>query len=134
MKYLLLAAAAVIAAPLSAQEAPMASADQSAPMTDAAPAPDASTAPDAMTPAAPTADQMAAPTPMAAPADPNAADPAGGYQPSAPAISGPVAPGATVVFRPAMTPDQAYPAPAPLKSYPVCKRGQYDNCKNPGGR
>ena len=61
------------------------------------------------------------------------ADPKGGYQPSTPPIVGTPEPGATVVFVPnTQTPSQAYPAPAPLASYPICKRGQYDKCRQRG--
>jgi len=37
-------------------------------------------------------------------------------------------PGATVVFKEAPPPDVAFPPPAPLAKYPVCKRGQFDKC------
>lgn len=57
-----------------------------------------------------------------------------GYQPSQPPMSGPMVPGATVRFQPSMSPDQAFPPPAPLASYPICKRGQYDKCMQRGGR
>ena len=60
-------------------------------------------------------------------------DPKGGYQPSGPLFSAPPAPGQTVIFVPStQTPSQAYPAPAPLASYPICKRGQFDKCRNRG--
>lgn len=62
------------------------------------------------------------------------ADPAGGYQPTQPAMSGTMQPGATVRFQQAQSPDQAYPAPAPMAHYPVCKKGQYDKCIERGGR
>lgn len=55
-------------------------------------------------------------------------DPVGGYQPSGQALSAPLSPGQTATFQPAQSPDQAYPAPAPLASYPVCKAGQFDKC------
>jgi hypothetical protein len=58
----------------------------------------------------------------------SAGDPVGGYQPAGPALSGTATPGAPVTFRAAQTPDQAFPAPAPLASYPICKAGQFDNC------
>ena len=61
-------------------------------------------------------------------------DPTGGYQPSTPTLSGSPLPGQQVIFRQGMSPDQAYPAPAPLAEYPVCTRGQTDKCRNPGGR
>lgn len=65
--------------------------------------------------------------------DPNAPDPAGGYQPTTTASSGPAQPGAPVRFQQPPSVDQAYPAPAPLSSYPVCKKGQYDNCMQASG-
>ncbi|MES2058019.1 MAG: hypothetical protein V4564_18925 [Pseudomonadota bacterium] len=92
MKLILLAAAALIAAPAMAQDA----AQQAAPATSAGSSP-------------------------------------GGYGPTGSALSGPVQPGATVVFRQAPSPDQAYPAPAPLAKYPPCKRGQTDHCMQRGG-
>lgn len=60
-------------------------------------------------------------------------DPKGGYQPTTPLFSGTPQPGQTVIFVPnSQTPTQAYPPPAPLASYPICKRGQYDNCRQRG--
>jgi len=59
---------------------------------------------------------------------------AGGYQPAQPPMAAPPAPGAPVVFQQAPSPSQAYPAPAPLKSYPICKKGQYDQCRQRGGK
>ena len=55
----------------------------------------------------------------------SAGDPPGGY---APPPTPPPPPGATVVFQPAPPPDVAFPPPAPLASYPPCKRGQFDKC------
>lgn len=155
MKFILLAAAAVIAMPAIAQtsgstgtSSPMSNSGQvpatqsGAPATDPAapppatmpaPMPQAPMQPDPSTttsPAAPPAAPMSAPMP----AQTTGGDPVGGYQPSAPALSGPVTPGATVVFQAAQSPDQAYPAPAPLAKYPVCKKGQYDKCIQRGGR
>jgi hypothetical protein len=61
-------------------------------------------------------------------------DPKGGYQPTAPLFSAPPQPGQQVIFQPnTQTPDQAYPAPPPLPSYPICKKGQFDNCRQRGG-
>lgn len=60
-------------------------------------------------------------------------DPVGGYQPAGPALSGPAAPGQTIIVQPSKTPTEAYPPPAPLQSYPICKKGQYDNCRQRGG-
>lgn len=59
---------------------------------------------------------------------------AGGYQPAQPPMAAPPAPGAQVIFKQAPSPEQAYPAPAPLKSYPICKKGQYDQCRQRGGK
>ncbi|WP_422058557.1 hypothetical protein [Sphingomonas sp.] len=78
------------------------------------------------TTSAPTAPQS---TTTATPTD----DPVGGYQPANPPMSAPPAPGATVVFQQAPAPDVAFPAPAPLAEYPICKKGQYDNCRQRGG-
>jgi len=69
-----------------------------------------------------------APADSAPTTTPAPADPVGGYQPSHPAISGPVTAGTPVVFQAAPPPDQAYPAPPPLDHYPPCKKGQYDKC------
>ena len=60
-------------------------------------------------------------------------EPRGGYMPSTPAMSGTPAPGDTVVVMPSRSPSEAFPAPAPLKHYPICKRGQFDNCRQRGG-
>lgn len=109
MKSILLAAAAFIAAPVIAQEQP-APAEQSAP-------------------AAPAADPA-----MQAPPAATGADPVGGYQPSSPPMHGTPEPGSTVRFQPAADPATAYPAPAPLAKYPVCKKGQYDKCIQRGGK
>lgn len=144
MKHFLLAAAAVIATPALAQttSAPTTpdqtmpapnDASQPAPQTTMpAPqtsTPDASTAPAPADTAAPS-QQAPSQQPMAqtAPATNDAGDPVGGYQPAGPALSGTPTAGAPVTFQAAPSPDQAYPAPAPLASYPVCKPGQFDNC------
>ena len=60
-------------------------------------------------------------------------DPVGGYQPATPPMPAPPPPGATVVFKQSASPSEAYPAPAPLAEYPICKKGQYDNCRQRGG-
>ncbi|MBO9712677.1 hypothetical protein [Sphingomonas sp.] len=63
-----------------------------------------------------------------------APDPQGGYQPTQPLFTGTPKPGDTVVFVPnTQTPDQAYPAPPPMAHYPICKPGQFDNCRQRGG-
>jgi hypothetical protein len=56
----------------------------------------------------------------------------GGYQPSGSPLSGPVTPGVTPTFQQAPSPDQAYPAPPPMASYPMCKPGQTDHCMQSG--
>lgn len=61
-------------------------------------------------------------------------DPAGGYQPSTPPMQGTPAPGATVRFQAAPDPNTAFPPPAPMQNYPVCKKGQYDKCIQRGGK
>ena len=61
-------------------------------------------------------------------------DPKGGYAPAAPLFSQTPPPGATIVFVPnTQTPTQAFPPPAPLAKYPLCKKGQFDNCRQRGG-
>ncbi|MDF7775246.1 hypothetical protein P1X14_08310 [Sphingomonas sp. AOB5] len=61
-------------------------------------------------------------------------DPKGGYQPAAPLFSAPPAPGAQVIFVPnTQTPTQAYPPPPAQATYPICKKNQYDNCRQRGG-
>ncbi|AXJ96087.1 MULTISPECIES: hypothetical protein [unclassified Sphingomonas] len=147
MKLILLAATAFVAAPVLAQTSSQTG--TSSPTTQTAPA---GTPDQTMTP--PPADQSATPAGQAAPATTPApasdmaapagqtdtqapmttgdagATPAGGYQPTTPAVTGGT-PGSNIAptFRPAPTPDQAYPAPAPKDSYPICKKGQYDGCK-----
>lgn len=128
MKFILLAAAAVIAMPVLAQQS--GSTGTNSPTTSGAQSavPPVSSAPDTPAP-------MPQDTTMATPAPaPTSGDPVGGYQPATPAMSGPMQPGATVTFQPAPSPDQAYPAPAPLAKYPVCKKGQYDKCIQRGGK
>src|SRR4051812_38595196 len=61
-----------------------------------------------------------------------AAEAAGGYQPSQPALSDTPAPGAAVITTPSPSVDQAYPAPAP-KRYPMCSRAITDSCRQRGG-
>ncbi|MCW3845666.1 hypothetical protein OF829_00320 [Sphingomonas sp. LB-2] len=61
-------------------------------------------------------------------------DPKGGYQPTQPLFSAPPQPGQTVIFVPSTrTPTEAYPPPPPQRSYPICKRNQFDNCRQRGG-
>lgn len=113
MKLILLAATAMFAAPVMAQTTPApAPADQ----TMTAPAP---------------ADAAPPPPPAQATMPPaeTTGSPAGGYAPTGPAITGGT-PGSNLppVFRPAPTPDQAFPPPPAQESYPICKKGQYDGC------
>ena len=137
MKLILLAATAMIATPLMAQTTPApadaqttmpAPADQSmtpAPADPAAAPADATTPP----PAAP-ASQAGMQQPMTT----GGSTPAGGYAPSGPAITGGT-PGSTLppVYRPAPTPDQAFPPPPAQAEYPICKKGQYDSCRQVSG-
>jgi len=53
----------------------------------------------------------------------------GGYEPANPAINGPVTPTTKVDFVPqTLTPSEAFPAPAPRKSYPACTKQRRDEC------
>lgn len=73
-----------------------------------------------------------APTPQ-----PSAAEgdmtPVGGLQPATPPMASPPPPGAKIIFQPAPPPNVAFPPPAPLAEYPLCKKGQYDKCRQRGG-
>ena len=153
MKLILLAATALIATPLAAQtsgstgtssptsDSGQATAPMQTPPTDSTmpaqtdPAAPAPTDP-AMSAPAPTDPSMASQpmAPMASTTTPEAAATAGGYQPSAPALQGTAGTGAPVVFRAAPSPTEAFPPPAPKASYPICKKGQYDGCKQRGGK
>lgn len=143
MKMILLAAAAALAMPALAQTTPATSspgtgmpdtatpADSTAPQstqdTNMSPAqtdPMPATPADTANPAGTTTQTNS--MPMAN----SAGDPVGGYQPSAPAMSGTMTPGVQPVFRAAPSPSEAYPAPAPMASYPICKKGQFDKCMN----
>ncbi|WP_294356910.1 hypothetical protein [uncultured Sphingomonas sp.] len=144
MKSILLAAAAMIATPAIAQTTttPADSGatmpqDQTAPPTDSTGTmtpsdPAMSTPPTASDPtmssqSMPTTQSSSMPAPTTG-GDGTMATPAGGYQPSQPAMSGQMAPGATVRYQQAQDPNTAYPPPAPKASYPICKAGQYDGC------
>ena len=65
----------------------------------------------------------------------NEASKLGGYAPTAPLFSGGTpTPGGTVVFVPnPQTPTEAFPPPPPKAEYPICKRGQFDGCRQRGG-
>ncbi len=144
MKLILLAAAAVIATPALAQtsgstgtSSPTSNGGQGTAADSAVPnntQGTMSTTPSVTTPApantAPMQDSMTAPQTtqtqtMPAPAT-DGSDPVGGYQPMTP--SSPAPAGATVTYQQAPSPDQAYPAPAPMAKYPICKKGEFDNC------
>ncbi len=144
MKSILLAAAAMIATPAIAQTTttPADSGatmpqDQTAPPTDSTGTmtpsdPAMSTPPTASDPtmssqSMPTTQSSSMPAPTTG-GDGTMAAPVGGYQPSQPAMSGQMAPGATVRYQAAQDPNTAYPPPAPKASYPICKAGQYDGC------
>lgn len=126
MKLLFLAAAAAIAVPAAAQTT------TSDTMTQDQTTADQSTQDTMSTPAQTTPEAMPAQPPMSAPSA-DAADPAGGYAPSAPPMMGTPEPGANVIFQPSQSPDQAFPPPPPMQDYPVCKAGQTDNCRQRGG-
>ena len=160
MKLTLLAAAAFIASPalaqmITPQTTPPASTqtapdstmpDQTAPggtMPDQS-APDG-TMPDQSDGSSMQQAEMPATQPMQSPTDPTTSQPAtgtsndnsmmqGGYQPSNSALSAPMTPGATVRFVPAQSPSQAFPPPPAKDNYPICKKGQYDGCRQRGGR
>jgi len=114
MKYLISAIAVAIAAPLAAQQAQ--------PAQPAAPANTAQTTTSQTTTTMPTNGATSA-APMA--------EPNGGYAPAEPALKGTPQPGSPIVFQPAPPPAVAFPAPAPLDHYPVCKRGRTDQCREP---
>lgn len=63
----------------------------------------------------------------------NDAEKLGGYAPTTPLFSTgntPPPPGTPVVFVPStMTPTEAFPPPPPKAAYPMCKRGQFDGCR-----
>lgn len=114
MKPLFLIAAALIAAPAFAQTTPAPADPAMAPQTMPAPT-DPAMAP------APAGQSMGTMT-------------TGGYQPAMPAMQGTPTPGVAPTFQAAPTPAQAFPAPAPLAKYPICKKGQFDQCMQRGGR
>lgn len=59
----------------------------------------------------------------------------GGYAPATMWVNGAPQPGDKVVFQPStLTPSEAFPPPAPRAHYPVCKKGQTDECIQRGGR
>lgn len=147
MKLILLAAAAIIATPALAQSSgstgtssPTSNGGQGTAATPAVqnnpqgttpsdpstmtPAPSSQSMPDQSTPS------QSMPSPSM-PTQPSGSTPAGGYAPSTMPTG--AQPGGTVRFQQAPSPDQAYPAPAPLASYPICKPGQFDQCMQASG-
>lgn len=141
MKLILLAATALIAAPVMAQTS--GSTGTSSPTTSGAQGSAMSSPTDQTTTPAP-ADQTSMPASTdtmsttqqagtAAPMTTGSATPVGGYQPSTPAMTGTMTPGVQPIFRQAPSPEQAYPAPAPMAEYPICKAGQYDSCRQVEG-
>lgn len=69
------------------------------------------------------------------PVSATSAAPAGGYAPATMWVNGQPQPGDKVVFEPSrLTPSQAFPPPPPRDHYPVCKRGQTDQCLQRGSR
>lgn len=137
MKSILLAAAALIATPAIAQMQPADTAGQTAPGTEMQSTDTmGTTAADPAMQAPATGGTMSTSGTMntTGSAAGSAAAGPGGYMPSGPALQGTPAPGATVRFQQAPTPDVAFPPPAPKQSYPICKKGQYDGCMQPGGK
>ena len=144
MKLILLAATAMLAVPAIAQQttSPAGGAGAMPPANSTPTTADPQQTGDPATMPAPAAPAADGSTPMAQPgmSQPGttaqtmpapAADgttPMGGYQPSQPALNGTATPGVAPTFQAAPSPSEAYPAPAPLASYPVCKAGQYDKC------
>ncbi|MET0246683.1 MAG: hypothetical protein ABW182_08055 [Sphingomonas sp.] len=82
-----------------------------------------------------TADPAPPPTPSSPETGAQSETPRGGYAPATPLFSSPPPAGAKIEFVPStLTPTQAFPPPAPLANYPICKKGQYDQCRQRGGR
>ena len=135
MKLILLAATALIAAPLAAQTTPPTPAESTMPadQTTTDPTPETPAPMPMQAQGAADAATMPAQQPMPGQMQNSTMTP-GGYQPSAPAMSGTMTPGVAPIYKPAMSPSEAYPAPAPMAKYPICKKGQYDKCMQPGGR
>ena len=131
MKSILLAAAAFIAAPAIAQttttDSTMSTTQSDPSMSTPPTASDPNMPTQGSMPNAPMSQSQTMPAPTTG-GDGTMSTPAGGYQPSQPAMSGQMAPGATVRYQPAQDPNTAYPPPAPKASYPICKAGQYDGC------
>ncbi|WP_298092271.1 hypothetical protein [uncultured Sphingomonas sp.] len=128
MKLILLAATAMFATPVIAQD--------TAPQTQTEAAADPAAAADPTAPE-PAADPMQSAPPAAQTMGPQTTGgtaTAGGYAPQGGAMQGTPQPGAQVVFRAAPSPSEAFPPPAAKDSYPVCKKGQYDGCRQRGGK
>ncbi|OAN57366.1 hypothetical protein [Sphingomonas sp. TDK1] len=86
----------------------------------------------ALTLASPALAQTTPTTPVST--APAAAEP-GGYAPATMWVNGQPQPGDKVVFEPSrLNPSQAFPPPPARDHYPVCKRGQTDECVQRSGR
>ena len=128
MKLMIAVALATIALPVYAQ-------DQTTP-----PAPPAAPSAPATTNGIPNTPLSTAPVPSTGPraqegnlpSNDAAAAAGGGEQPATPPMSEPAMPGQPVVAAPSPPADTALPAPAPLDHYPICKKGQFDKCMEPG--
>jgi hypothetical protein len=119
MKLVLLAAAAALAFPAMAQTTTDTQTDTS---TQTQTQDQTDTATDQTAPAQ---DQSTTSTGQAA----AGAMTPGGYAPATPPMAGPAPAGATVQFVPSQSPDQAFPPPPAQASYPWCRPGQFDNCR-----
>ena len=68
-----------------------------------------------------------------APATMTAVSQPGGYAPATMWVNGAPQPGDKIVFQPsALTPSEAFPPPAQRAQYPVCQKGQTDECVQRG--
>ncbi|MCM8730301.1 hypothetical protein ACFO8O_04875 [Hephaestia sp. GCM10023244] len=74
-----------------------------------------------------------APQDQTAPTTTTTQDPVGGYEPATPPMNGTPQPGATIVFRPSQSPDQAFPPPPAQANYPLCSKKVKDDCRQRGG-
>jgi len=97
------------------------------------PQPTGPTGPDSVSPTPLSTDSTPADGPRARQGDVSAnrdaAAAGGGLMPPPPP---PPPPNATMVPAPSPSPIQAFPPPAPLDHYPICKANQFDGCMEPG--
>ena len=124
MKLILLAAAALIATPTLAQTS--GSTGTSSPTSNGGQG-------TAATPAVENSPQntTSSDTATTSQASPAPADPAAATQTMPMTTGAPT--GGTVRFQAPPSVDQAFPAPAPQASYPMCKAGQFDKCMQGSG-